>query len=144
MTGNTDRERVKRSILISVAVAALVGVFALGWYMIIGVDKPKDGPRVTVGKYMKAIRTKHIKDAQDLLCSGLAQDKQDVADRANRFRRLDYRIDKSTRKSDTEYRVDVAVNSVVELNGKDTPSRTTYVFKVVKEHGDWLVCGITT
>lgn len=139
-----DRERLKRSVIAGLAVLAVTAAFVIGWYLIVGVDKPKDGPRVTVGKYMKAMRDKDVKDAQDLLCKGLAKDKQDVADRAKRFRKLDYRINESTKTSENEFRVDVAVNSIVTLDGKDTPANSTYVFKVVKEDDEWRVCGITT
>lgn len=139
-----DRERFKRSVLAGLAVLAVAAVFVLGWYWIVGVDEPEDGPRVTVGKYMNAIRTKDVDTAQGLLCAALAKDTTDVKERAERFRRLDYRIGESTEVSETEYRVDVGVDAVVNLSGTDTPSRTTYIFKVVEEGDEWRVCGITT
>ncbi len=147
MSYNTDaaeREHFKRSVLAGLAVLAAAAVFVLGWYWIVGVDKPKDGPRVTVGKYMNAIRTKDVDTAQGLLCNELARNKTDVQERAKRFRKLDYKIGKSTKTSESEYRVDVGVDAVVNLSGTDTPSRTTYIFKVVEEEDEWRVCGITT
>lgn len=140
----SDRERTKRSALIALAVVAVAGVFTLGWYWLVGVDQPKDDPRHTVGKYMSAVRSKDVNTAQGLLCAELAKNKQDVADRAKRFRKLEYSIGRSSKQSDTEYRIDVAVDAVVNLSGEDTPTKTTYIFKVIQENDNWRVCGITT
>jgi len=138
------RDRLKRSVLAGLAVLAVAAAFVLGWHWIVGTDEPKDERRITVGKYMNAIRTKDIDTAQSLLCSELAKNPTDVQERAQRFRKLDYKIGKSIKKSETEYQVNVGVNAVVNLAGTDTPSRTTYIFKVVKEEDQWRVCGITT
>lgn len=138
-SGNWSR----RDFLLPLAVIALVGLLTWGWVWLSRDDPPVTGPRVTVGKYMAAMRNKDVKTAQDLLCSALEKDKEDVAERIRRFRSLNYEIGESTKKSDTEYVVNVEVDAVVNLAGDDTQSTTTYVLKMVKEADGWRVCGIT-